>query len=103
MDKIAALNEILKQNPTDAFTRYGLAMAHAAEGHNEEALTEYATIFQHTPDYVPAYQMSAQLLLKLNRTDEARTPLQAGIAAAKRTGNAHAESELQAMLDDLGE
>lgn len=102
MDKIAALNEILKQNPIDAFTRYGLAMAYAAEGKNDQALSEYATILRHTPDYVPAYQMSAQLLLKLNRTEEARTRLQGGLAAAQSTGNSHAQSELQAMLDDLG-
>ena len=101
MDKIAALSEILKQNPRDAFARYGLAMAQAAEGHNDEALAEYSTIFAHTPDYVPAYQMSAQLLLKLSRTEEARARLQAGLEAARRTGNAHAQSELQAMLDDL--
>jgi len=101
MDKIAALSEILKQNPTDAFTRYGLAMAHAAEGHTDQALAEYDTILQHTPDYVPAFQMSAQLLLKLSRTDEARARLHAGLSAAAHTGNAHAQSELQAMLDDL--
>ncbi len=101
MDKIAALNEILKQNPTDAFTRYGLAMAYAAESLNDQAFAEYTTILQHTPDYVPAYQMSAQLLLKLSRPDEARTRLEQGLAAAQRTGNTHAQSELQAMLDDL--
>ncbi|GAC1356498.1 MAG: hypothetical protein NVSMB3_02760 [Acidobacteriaceae bacterium] len=102
MDKIAALSEILKQNPTDAFTRYGLAMAYVAAGQNEEALTEYDTILEHSPDYVPAYQMSAQLLLKLSRTAEARSRLQAGLAAAQRTGNAHAQSELGAMLDEVG-
>ncbi len=102
MDKIAALSEILKQNPTDAFARYGLAMAYVAEGQNDQALTEYDTIIQHTPDYVPAYQMSAQLLLKLSRTDEARTRLEAGLGAAQRTGNAHAQSELGAMLDEIG-
>ncbi len=102
MDKIATLNELLKQNPTDAFTRYALAMAHAAEGNNDQALAEYNTILQHTPDYVPAYQMSAQLLLKLSRTEDARARLEQGLDAARRTGNAHAQSELQAMLDDLG-
>ncbi len=96
------LSQVLEQNPTDAFTRYGLAMAQASEGNYDQALAEYATILEHAPDYVPAYQMSAQLLLKLSRPDEALTRLQSGIAAAKRTGNAHAESELQAMLDDLG-
>jgi tetratricopeptide (TPR) repeat protein len=102
MDKIAMLTEILKQNPADAFARYGLAMAYAAEGKNDEALREFATTIEHNPDYVPAFQMAAQTLLKLGRTDEARQRLQDGLAAAARTNNAHAASEMQAMLDDIG-
>jgi tetratricopeptide (TPR) repeat protein len=102
MDKIAMLTEILKQNPADAFARYGLAMAYAAEGKNDEALREFATTIEHNPDYVPAFQMAAQTLLKLGRTDDARQRLQDGLAAAARTNNAHAASEMQAMLDDIG-
>ena len=101
MDKIAALSSILEANPADAFARYGLAMAFAAEDRNEDALREYTTITSHTPDYVPAYQMSAQLLLKLSRTEEARARLEAGLAAAQRTGNTHAASEMQALCDDI--
>ncbi len=95
------LTEILAEHPTDAFTRYGLAMAYASEGKHDEALREFTTTIQHNPDYVPAFQMSAQTLLKLGRTDEARQRLNDGLAAAARTGNAHAASEMQAMLDDL--
>ena len=95
------LTEILAEHPTDAFTRYGLAMAYSAEGKNDDALREYATTIQHNPDYVPAFQMSAQTLLKLGRTDEARQRLTDGLAAAARTCNAHAASEMQAMLDDI--
>ena len=101
MDKIAALSQILEGNPTDAFARYGLAIAYAADGNDEQALTEYGTILTHTPDYVPAYQMSAQLLLKTGRQAEARTRLTDGVRIAEQTGNAHAASEMQAMLDDL--
>ncbi len=101
MDKTAMLSQILEQNPTDAFARYGLAMAYAAEGKTDEALAEFARTTADTPDYVPAYQMRAQTLLKLGRATEAETVLQAGLAAAVRTGNAHATSEMQAMLDDL--
>ena len=101
MDKIAALTSILEQNPADAFARYGLAMALAAEDRNEDALAEYTTTLTHSPDYVPAYQMSAQLLLRLGQTNAARDRLQQGLAACERTGNAHATSEMQAMLDDL--
>jgi len=101
MDKIAMLSEILKQNPEDAFARYGLAMAYAAEGRVEDALREFAETIERSPEYVPAYQMSAQELLKAGRADETRARLVAGIAACERTGNTHAASEMQAMLDEL--
>jgi len=101
MDRIALLTQVLEQNPADAFARYGLAMAHAAEGHTDQALAEFATLIEYNPDYVPAYQMSAQTLAKLNRNEEAVAQLKAGLTAAQRTKNAHASSEMQALLDDL--
>ena len=102
MDKIAMLTEILKQNPTDAFARYALAMAYAAEGRSDDALREFGETLERNPDYVPAYQMSAQELLKAGRSAEAKAQLQSGLAACERTANAHAASEMQAMLDELG-
>jgi tetratricopeptide (TPR) repeat protein len=101
MDKIAALSEILTADPANAFARYGLAMEHATRGNTDLALTEFAALIQHNPDYVPAYQMFAQTLAKLGRSDEAITSLKEGLAAAQRTNNAHAASEMQALLDDL--
>ncbi len=101
MDKIAMLSEILQHNPTDSFARYGLAMAHLGDGNTDAALREFATTTAHNPDYVPAYQMSAQTLAKVNRNEEAIERLQAGLAAAQRTGNTHAASEMQALLDEL--
>lgn len=101
MDKIAALSGILAQNPTDSFARYGLAMEHLAQGNTDAALAEFAATTEHNPDYVPAYQMSGQTLAKLMRNHEAKTRLQAGLEAAKRTNNQHAASEMQALLDEL--
>jgi tetratricopeptide (TPR) repeat protein len=101
MDKIAALNGILELDPTNAFARYGLAMEHLNHGHSDLALAEFARVIEFNPDYVPAFQMSAQTLARQHRTAEAIPLLQQGLAAAQRTGNAHATSEMQAMLDDL--
>ena len=92
------LNDILRQNPADAFARYGLAMG---SGDTDAALREFATTLEHNPEYVPAYQMSAQTLARLHRNSEAVERLQAGLAAASRNGNAHAASEMQALLDEL--
>ena len=95
------LTEILQQTPADNFARYGLAMAHLSGGDNDAALVEFAKTTDANPDYVPAYQMSAQTLAKLNRSDEAIARLRLGLAAAQRTGNTHAASEMQALLDEL--
>jgi Tfp pilus assembly protein PilF len=76
-------------------------MAHLSDGRTGAALTEFDTLIQHNPEYVPAYQMSAQTLAKLGKSAEAADRLRHGIATAVRSGNAHAASEMQALLDDL--
>jgi predicted Zn-dependent protease len=101
MDKLALLTEILNQNPADTFARYGLAMEYIAQSRTEEGLAEFDKLITQSPDYVPAYQMSAQTLAKLSRNDEALTRLHEGIAAANRTGNQHALAEMDALRDEL--
>lgn len=101
MDKITLLTEVLAQNPSDAFARYGLAMEYVNRGETDTALAEFTRLLTDHPDYAPGYFMSAQTLAKLRRNDEAKARLTAGVAAAARTGNRHAQSEMQAMLDDL--
>jgi cytochrome c-type biogenesis protein CcmH/NrfG len=101
MDKIAALTEILTLDPANAFARYGLAMEHLSQQRPDAALAEFAKVIEHNPDYVPAYQMSAQTLARMNRSEEALTILHQGLAAAARTGNTHAAGEMQALLEDL--
>ena len=101
MDKLAALQEILAMDPGNAFARYGLAMEHIAQGNPEAALAEFDALIGHSPDYVPAYQMSSQTLVELGRIDAALVRLNEGIAAAQRTGNQHAMAEMSAMRDEL--
>ena len=45
--------------------------------------------------------MAAQTLAKAERIDEAKRMLVEGISSARRTGNAHAQSEMTAMLEEL--
>ena len=101
MDRTAMLKQILDQSPEDAFARYGLALEYANTGQTEEALREFQTILEKNPDYVPAYQMSGQTIMAAGRNDDARAMLEKGIACATRTGNAHARSEMEMMLQDL--
>lgn len=102
MDRLAMLNEILEQNPSDAFARYGLAMEYSKSGQVEEAMAEFGKLLATHPDYTPGYFMAAQTLAAANRIDEAKNMLGDGIASAKRTGNTHALSEMEGMLGELG-
>jgi len=101
MDRIAALNEILEQNPDDTFARYGLAMEFSRIGDVEGALEEFKKLLSAHPDYTAGYFMAAQTLAKCGRNDEAVKMLSDGIVSASRTGNAHAQSEMEAMLSEL--
>jgi tetratricopeptide (TPR) repeat protein len=102
MDRLAMLTEILAQNPSDAFARYGLAMEYSNQGNVERALEEFAKLLAVHPDYTAGYFMAAQTLARVNRVEEAKKMLGEGIVSAKRTGNAHAQSEMEGMLAELG-
>ncbi len=101
MDKIAGLKEILTLDPNNAFARYGLAMEYVNRGEIETGLAEFDALLAANPDYTAGYQMAAQTLAKADRGAEAIERLRAGIASAWRTGNTHAMSEMQGMLDEL--
>lgn len=95
------LVEILEDNPEDAFARYGLAMEYAKTDVNR-AMQEFQTLLSQHPDYTAGYFMAAQTLAGAGRADEAKGMLVRGIETAKRSGNGHAESEMEAMLAELG-
>jgi predicted Zn-dependent protease len=101
MDKIAGLKEILALDPRNSFARYGVAMELSKQGETEAALSEFDTLLKTDPDYTAGYFMAAQTLSSAGRTAEAIERLKAGIGCAARTGNRHALSEMQAMLDEL--
>ena len=95
------LEDVLAQNPNDAFARYGIALACVTEGDLPAAEAHFKTLLESNPDYVPGYQMYAQTLAQLHRNEEARALLAKGIEAATRQGNQHARSEMEGLLDSL--
>jgi len=96
------LQEILALNPKDSLARYGLAMEYSNSGQVEDALREFGALLAANPDYAAGYFMAAQMLAREGREEEARNMLREGIAAAQRTGNQHAQSEMEGMLGELG-
>ena len=66
-------------------------------------LAEFDILLAAHHDYTPGYFMAGQTLVKAGRIDEAKARLREGIASAQRTGNAHALSEMEQLLDELGD
>jgi len=96
------LEEMLLQDPQNSFARYGLAM----EFVNSEpiaAWTHFEHLLSHNPEYSPTYYQAGVFLMKQGRFDEARKVLSTGLEVTGRQGNKHAQSELQAALDDLND
>ena len=101
-NRLEILKSLVSQNPRDTFSRYGLAMEYRNTGDLDAAIREFQSLINANPDYVPAYFHGGQTLEQAARADEARALYQSGIEAARRTGDAHARSELEAALGLLG-
>ncbi len=101
MDKATMLRQILEANPKDAFARYGLAMDYASKDELDASLHEFTILLGDHPEYTPGYFMAAQTMARAGRMPEAKQHLVLGIDTAKRSGNIHAQNEMQAMLDEL--
>jgi predicted Zn-dependent protease len=101
MDKITGLKEILELDPKNSFARYGLAMELASRGETVASIAEFDTLLANDPGYTAGYFMAAQTLSAAGRTQDAITRLKAGISCAARSGNHHAVSEMQVMLEEL--
>ena len=95
------LEEFVTAKPNDAFARYGLAMECANSGDVSAADQQFKTLLSAHPDYVAAYFQYGQYLARVGRTEEARSTLTAGITTARRTGDDHARSEMEAALAEL--
>jgi len=101
-ERIEHLRSVLQQEPGNTFARYALGMEYSSAGEVQAAVAEFRVLVEHNPDYANAYFMAAQALARAaGQTAEVKRWLEGGIAASRRSGNRHAESEMQQMLEEL--
>ncbi len=101
MPSIEQIQALLDKSPGDVFLNFALAMELGRQGREEEALARFDQVLALDAGYCPALFQKGQLLLRMARIEEARGALRAGIEAAGRAGDAHAQSEMQGLLDTL--
>jgi tetratricopeptide (TPR) repeat protein len=100
-NRIAILQTMVDQNPSEPFARYGLAMEYSKSGNLEEAVREYRALLEHNESYAAAYYHGGQALEKLGRVEEAREMYEKGIEVTTRSGDMKTRNELQAAIDIL--
>ncbi|MEY3176007.1 MAG: hypothetical protein RLZZ436_3921 [Planctomycetota bacterium] len=96
------LEAMLQTTPGDQLLRYMLAMELDRGGLTDESLWHFTQLMRAVPCYVPAFLMGGQLLMRLGRTEEARSVFVDGIAAAQQQQNSHAAGEMAGFLASLG-
>jgi tetratricopeptide (TPR) repeat protein len=99
--RLELLREIVQNAPDDTFARYGLAMELSNSGKPTEAWQHFDYLLAHHPNYSPTYYQAGKLLAGQGRREEARRVLAKGIEVTAQKGESHAQSELEAALEQL--
>jgi Flp pilus assembly protein TadD len=97
------IESMLAAEPEDQFLRYCLAVEMHADGQAEEALAKFDELCRGQPPHVAAFFRRGQLLVELERIEEARSVLREGIEVARAQGDLHAAGEMSELLSDLGQ
>ena len=104
--RMAQIEELLADDPDDAFLRYGLAMEHASAGDDASCVAVLRDLIalKAADPYIPAYLQAGQALVRLDKIGEACDVLRAGIDAARTAGTPeamHAHGEMQGLLSSI--
>ena len=100
-DRMSQLRNMLESEPDDAFCLYGIAMEYAKAGQTDRAIAHFDRTIEVQADYCYAYYHKARCLLDDDRTEEARSTLEAGLDQARESGDIHAEGEIEALLGEI--
>ncbi len=88
------IQKLLTLEPNDPFMLYALAQDHTKEAEHDQAIEYYQKTIDADPDYAYAYYHMARSLEALDRIDDAKAILDAGLEAAKRANDAKGISEI---------
>ena len=98
MSRIDQIRAMLADDPEDVFLNYALALELDKARQHDDSLQLFQQLMDGEPPYVPAFFMAAQMLTRLDRTEEARTILKSGIQQANEQGEQHAAAEMTEFL-----
>lgn len=101
--RLEKLLAMLRTAPDDAFCLYGVAQEYAKQGRHADAVEWFDKAIMADANGAYSYYHKARSQQALEQEPAAAVTLRAGLAAARRSGDSHATSELMGFLSELGE
>jgi Tfp pilus assembly protein PilF len=99
VNRIAQLEEFLKEDPNDPFNSYALALEYLKTD-PAKSLSLFESLLSAHPDYLPTYYPFAQLLIEQQQTDKAEAIFRKGIDTARRANDLKTLKELSNAYND---
>lgn len=100
LKRIKILEQYIREDPADSFSRYALALELSTED-QDKAVALLLALIKGDPQYVPAYYQAAILLLEQNRIEETKIVLAEGIKMAAQQNDHKTIKELRQLQDEL--
>jgi tetratricopeptide (TPR) repeat protein len=100
LKRIELLEQYIREDPSDSFSRYALALEWAAED-QDKAVALLLAVIKDNPQYVPAYYQAAVLLLEQNRIEETKIVVAEGIKMAAQQNDHKTIKELRQLQGEL--
>ena len=99
-NRIAILEKYCKEDPTDPFNFYALALE-VGKQNAQEATKILIPLIKSNPDYLPSYYQAALFLIRESNYEEASTILEQGIIIARKQNDSKTLRELMSLSDEM--
>lgn len=99
--KIKQLARQIKNNPSDSFSKFALALEFRKEGEFKKARILFEDILSSDPEYVGVYYHLGKLYEALDHLKDAKKLYQKGIEVASRKNEQRTEKEIREALQQL--
>ncbi len=101
MSRLEQLLNLAKADPNDPLTHYAVALEYFNQERWSEALEAFERTLAIDPDYAAAYYHKARAEVRAQQREAACKTLEAGMACARRKGDAKTEREMRELLDTI--
>ncbi len=101
MTRLEKLQEFLKSDPDDSFTRYAIGLEYRAMQDMLKAIEIFEALVISDPGYAATYYQLADCYRQMKENEKAKSCYRKGIIQARAAQDLHAAGELQMALDEL--